>query len=169
MVALPLALAFGVASGAGAIAGLWGAIILGLLAAPLGGTPAQVSGPTGPMTVIMAGIISLLVQRYGDGAGLAMAFTVALVAGAFQVVFGLLRLGQYIVQMPYSVISGFMSGIGAIIIIIEIPDLLGLSLKGSVPHVLTALPGALNQVNGCLLYTSPSPRDQRGSRMPSSA
>ena len=151
VVALPLALAFGVASGAGAIAGLWGAIILGLLAAPLGGTPAQVSGPTGPMTVIMAGIISLLVQRYGDGAGLAMAFTVALVAGAFQVVFGLLRLGQYIVQMPYSVISGFMSGIGAIIIIIEIPDLLGLSLKGSVPQVLTALPGALNQVNGWAL------------------
>ena len=98
VVALPLAMAFGVTSGAGAIAGLWGAIVLGLLAAPLGGTPAQVSGPTGPMTVIMAGIITLLVNRYGDASGLAMAFTVVLLAGAFQVGFGLLRLGQYIVQ-----------------------------------------------------------------------
>ncbi len=64
VVALPLAMAFGVTSGAGAIAGLWGAIVLGFLAAPLGGTPAQVSGPTGPMTVIMAGIITAMVSRY---------------------------------------------------------------------------------------------------------
>ncbi|EDY37733.1 sulfate permease [Cyanobium sp. PCC 7001] len=151
VVALPLALAFGVASGAGAIAGLWGAIVLGLIAAPLGGTPSQVSGPTGPMTVIMAGIISLLGARYGSESGLAMAFTVALLAGGFQVVFGLLRLGQYITLMPYSVISGFMSGIGVIIVVLQLPALLGLSLRGSVPAILGALPGALGGMSGWAL------------------
>ena len=147
VVALPLAMAFGVTSGAGAIAGLWGAIVLGFLAAPLGGTPAQVSGPTGPMTVIMAGIIAAMVQRYGPDSGLAMAFTVALVAGALQVLFGLLRLGQYIVQMPYSVVSGFMSGIGVIVVLLQVPVLLGLSLGGSIPNILSALPAHLDQIN----------------------
>ena len=139
VVALPLAMAFGVTSGAGAIAGLWGAIVLGLIAAPLGGTPSQVSGPTGPMTVIMAGIIATMVQRYGTESGLAVAFTVALVAGLFQVLFGVLRLGQYIVQMPYSVISGFMSGIGGIVLVLQLPVLLGLNLRGSVPNILQGL------------------------------
>ncbi len=147
VVALPLAMAFGATSGAGAIAGLWGAIALGLIAAPLGGTPAQVSGPTGPMTVIMAGIIATMVQRYGPGAGLALAFTVALVAGLFQVVFGLLRLGQYIVQMPYSVISGFMSGIGGIVLVLQLPVLMGLDLGGSVPGILSGLWQELPQFN----------------------
>lgn len=151
VVALPLAMAFGVTSGAGAIAGLWGAIVLGLLAAPLGGTPAQVSGPTGPMTVIMAGIITLLVNRYGDASGLAMAFTVVLLAGAFQVGFGLLRLGQYIVQMPYSVISGFMTGIGVIVVVLQVPAMLGLTLKGSVPTILGQLPMAIGEANGAAL------------------
>ena len=151
VVALPLAMAFGVTSGAGAIAGLWGAIALGVVAAPLGGTPAQVSGPTGPMTVIMAGIITAMVSRYGAGSGLAMAFTVALVAGALQVLFGLLRLGQYIVQMPYSVISGFMSGIGAIVVLLQLPVLLGVELRGSIPQILAGLPAALPNANAMAL------------------
>jgi SulP family sulfate permease len=146
VVALPLAMAFGVTSGAGAIAGLWGAITLGFVAAPLGGTAAQVSGPTGPMTVIMAGIITALVQRYGPGSGLAMAFTVALLAGAVQVLFGLMRLGQYIVQMPYSVVSGFMSGIGVIVVVLQLPVLLGLELQGSIAQILTQLPAAAEQL-----------------------
>ena len=151
VVALPLAMAFGVTSGAGAIAGLWGAIVLGLIAAPLGGTPSQVSGPTGPMTVIMAGIIATMVQRYGTESGLAVAFTVALVAGLFQVLFGVLRLGQYIVQMPYSVISGFMSGIGGIVLVLQLPVLLGLNLRGSVPNILQGLWQELGQVNSWAL------------------
>jgi SulP family sulfate permease len=146
VVALPLAMAFGVTSGAGAIAGLWGAISLGFVAAPLGGTAAQVSGPTGPMTVIMAGIITALVQRYGPGSGLAMAFTVALLAGAVQVLFGLMRLGQYIVQMPYSVVSGFMSGIGVIVVVLQLPVLLGLELRGSIAQILAQLPAAAGQL-----------------------
>ena len=151
VVALPLAMAFGLTSGAGAIAGLWGAIVLGFIAAPLGGTPSQVSGPTGPMTVIMAAVITALVGRYGPEAGLAVAFTVALLAGGLQVLFGVFRLGQYIVQMPYSVISGFMSGIGVIVVVLQLPILLGLNLKGTIPQILGALPAQLPNLNGLAL------------------
>jgi sulfate permease, SulP family len=119
VVALPLALAFGVASGAGAIAGLYGAILVGFFAALFGGTPAQCSGPTGPMTVVMAGTIVLFAHEPR------LAFTVVMLGGLFQILFGVFRFGQYISLVPYPVISGFMSGIGAIIIILQLGPLLG--------------------------------------------
>jgi sulfate permease, SulP family len=147
VVALPLALAFGVASGAGPIAGLWGAITLGFLAALFGGTPSQVSGPTGPMTVIMTAVVTLLVGRHGPATGLAMAFSVVLLAGGFQVLFGLMKLGQYITMMPYTVISGFMSGIGVIIIVLQIPTLLGVNLSGTIPTIVAKLPWAITALN----------------------
>ena len=147
VVALPLALAFGVASGAGAIAGLYGAVTLGFFAALFGGTPSQVSGPTGPMTVIMTAVVTLLVGRYGPEGGLAMAFTVVVLAGGFQVLFGLMKLGQYITMMPYTVISGFMSGIGVIIIVLQIPTLLGVTLSGPIPTIVAGIPGAFAQLN----------------------
>jgi sulfate permease, SulP family len=147
VVALPLALAFGVASGAGAIAGLYGAVTLGFFAALFGGTPTQVSGPTGPMTVIMTAVVTLLVGRYGSEGGLAMAFTVVVLAGGFQVLFGLMKLGQYITMMPYTVISGFMSGIGVIIIVLQIPTLLGVTLSGPIPTIVAGIPGAFAQLN----------------------
>ncbi|MDJ1174907.1 SulP family inorganic anion transporter [Roseofilum capinflatum] len=124
IVALPLALAFGVSSGAGAIAGLYGAVCIGLLAALCGGTPSQISGPTGPMTVVMASVFTALIAKYPD-TGLAMSFTVIMLGGALQILFGVLKLGQYITLIPYTVISGFMSGIGVIIILIEVGPLLG--------------------------------------------
>jgi SulP family sulfate permease len=147
VVALPLALAFGVASGAGPIAGLWGAITVGFLAALFGGTPSQVSGPTGPMTVIMTSVITLLVGRYGASNGLPLAFAVVLLAGGFQVMFGLMKLGQYITMMPYTVISGFMSGIGVIIIVLQMPTLLGVTLSGSIPAIVAGLPWAIGSLN----------------------
>ncbi len=147
VVALPLALAFGVASGAGPIAGLWGAITVGFLAALFGGTPSQVSGPTGPMTVIMTTVITLLVGRYGAANGLPLAFAVVLLAGGFQVLFGLMKLGQYITMMPYTVISGFMSGIGVIIIVLQLPTLLGVKLSGSIPAIVAGLPWAFSSLN----------------------
>lgn len=120
VVALPLALAFGVASGAGAIAGLYGAIAVGFFAALFGGTPAQVSGPTGPMTVVMGAVVA-------QGAGnLAEAFAIVCLGGALQVGFGLLRVGRFVSYTPYSVVSGFMSGIGVIIIVIQVLPFLGL-------------------------------------------
>lgn len=151
VVALPLALAFGVASGAGALAGLYGAIVLGFLAALLGGTATQVSGPTGPMTVVMTGLLAVLTRRYGIEAALPLAFGIAALGGLLQVLMGVLRLGQTLTFMPYTVISGFMSGIGVIIVILQLPPLLGLKLSGSIPMLLTALAGALPGTNGLAL------------------
>jgi SulP family sulfate permease len=143
IVALPLALAFGVASGAGAAAGLWGAVLVGLFAALFGGTPTLISEPTGPMTVVMTAVIASLTARNPEN-GLAMAFTVVMLAGVFQIVFGLLKLGRYITQMPYTVISGFMSGIGCILIILQLGPFLGQAIpKGGVIGTLTALPQLL--------------------------
>jgi SulP family sulfate permease len=143
IVALPLALAFGVASGAGAAAGLWGAVLVGLFAALFGGTPSLISEPTGPMTVVMTAVIASLTARNPEN-GLAMAFTVVMLAGIFQIVFGVLKLGRYITQMPYTVISGFMSGIGFILIILQLGPFLGQAIpKGGVMGTLTALPQLL--------------------------
>ncbi|HSM19338.1 MAG TPA: SulP family inorganic anion transporter, partial [Hyphomicrobiales bacterium] len=124
VVALPLALAFGIASGAGAIAGLYGAIAVGFFAAIFGGTPSQVSGPTGPMTVVMAVVVT---QFAGN---LAEAFTIVMFGGLIQIGFGVMRLGRYIVYTPFSVISGFMSGIGVIIMVIQVLPLFGLATAG---------------------------------------
>ncbi|WP_096620211.1 SulP family inorganic anion transporter [Calothrix sp. NIES-3974] len=146
IVALPLALAFGVASGAGAIAGLHGAIIVGFFAALCGGTPAQVSGPTGPMTVVVTSVIATLVRRYPD-TGLAMAFTVIMLGGLLQILFGVMRLGQYITLMSYTVISGFMSGIGVIIILLELPPILGHEGSGGVVTTLQKLPTYISNPN----------------------
>ena len=143
VIALPMALAFGVASGAGAAAGLWGAVLVGLFAALFGGTPSLISEPTGPMTVVMTAVIASLTARNPEN-GLAMAFTVVMLAGIFQMVFGVLKLGRYITQMPYTVISGFMSGIGFILTILQLGPFLGQAIpKGGVMGTLTALPQLL--------------------------
>jgi sulfate permease, SulP family len=142
VVALPLALAFGVASGVGPIAGLYGAIAVGFFAAVFGGTPVQVSGPTGPMTVVMASVVALHSDR------LETAFAIVFFGGALQLVFGVLRLGRYVSYTPYSVISGFMSGIGVIIVLIQLLPFLGLpTAPGGPVGALRALPDALHHVN----------------------
>ncbi len=127
VVALPLAMAMGVASGVGAIAGLYGAIFVGLFAALFGGTPAQVSGPTGPMTVVMAAIFTQYTGMFPDdpAQGAALAFSVVALGGLIQILFGIFRLGKYIELVPHPVVSGFMSGIGIIIILLQIGPLLG--------------------------------------------
>ena len=124
IVALPLALAFGVASGAGPIAGMYGAICIGFFAAVFGGTPAQISGPTGPMTVVMAAVFADYTAR-DPVHGPVLAFTVVMLGGLFQILLGVFKFGRYISLIPFPVISGFMSGIGVIIILIQIAPLLG--------------------------------------------
>ena len=142
VVALPMALAFGVASGAGAAAGLWGAVIIGLVASLFGGTPTLISEPTGPMTVVFTAVILSFTSQIPDkGTALAMAFTVVVLAGVFQILFGFFRLGRYITMMPYTVISGFMSGIGVILVILQLAPFLGQSSPpGGVIGTLSALP-----------------------------
>jgi len=143
VIALPMALAFGVASGAGAAAGLWGAVLVGFFAALFGGTPTLISEPTGPMTVVMTAVITDLTATNPDH-GLAMAFTVVMMAGVFQIIFGSLRLGKYITMMPYTVVSGFMSGIGIILVVLQLAPFLGqASPKGGVVGTLRSLPELL--------------------------
>ena len=132
VIAVPLALAFGVASGAGAEAGLYGAIFVGFFAALFGGTPAQASGPTGPMTVVFAGLMMEMAHNPP------LVYTTVVLGGVTLILLGALGIGRYISLMPYPVISGFMSGIGAIIIILQIGPLLGHAAKpgGVIPNVM---------------------------------
>lgn len=147
VISLPLALAFGVASGAGAEAGLWGAIMVGFFAALFGGSTSLISEPTGPMTVIMTAVLTSMIAKYPD-TGMAITFTVVIMAGAFQVLLGTLKLGKYVTLMPYSVISGFMSGIGVILIILQLSPLLGHAAPtGGVMGTLVELPNTLANIN----------------------
>ena len=147
VIALPMALAFGVASGAGAAAGLWGAVLVGFFAALFGGTPTLISEPTGPMTVVMTAVIASMIATNPEN-GMAMAFTVVMMAGIFQIIFGTLRLGKYVTMMPYTVISGFMSGIGFILIFLQVAPFLGqASPKGGVLGTITNIPNLLQNIN----------------------
>ena len=148
VVALPLALAFGVQSGAGPVAGLYGAIAIGIFAAIFGGTSTQVSGPTGPMTVISALVIAKAIEGYGSlEAGMGFIICIFVLAGIVQILFGLLQLGAYIKYIPYPVVSGFMSGIGGIIILLQIFPFLGQASPKKVLDVLTHIPEAIPLIN----------------------
>lgn len=144
IVALPLALAFGLQSGLGAAAGLYGAIFISFFAALFGGTNTQISGPTAPMTavsmVIIAGIVAV---NEGDmSRAIPAILFVFLLAGLIQIVLGFLKVGQYIRFIPYPVVSGFMSGIGVIILITQILPMLGYYPKEDLSYIQTFVPQA---------------------------
>lgn len=142
VVSLPMALAFGVVSGLGALAGLYGAIAVGFFAAVFGGTRSLISGPTGPMSVVMA----VIVTSYAEN--LTEAFTIVMLAGIIQVLLAMLKIGRFIAYTPYSVISGFMSGIGLIIILLQTMPFLGApGAEGGPMGAMRALPDAFTNVN----------------------
>jgi SulP family sulfate permease len=142
VVALPVALAFGVASGLGPIAGLYGAIAVGFFAAVFGGTPSQISGPTGPMTIAMAVVVTQHADNFTE------AFTIVMLAGLLQIALGVLRIGSFVSYTPYSVISGFMSGIGVIIIVIQtLPFLGAANVSGGPLNSIRAWPDAVANLN----------------------
>ncbi|MCP4716870.1 MAG: SLC26A/SulP transporter family protein, partial [Deltaproteobacteria bacterium] len=153
VIALPLAIAFGVLAfapfgpeytAAGALAGLYGAIFTGIFAALFGGTPSQVTGPTGPMTIVMTSVIASLMQEYsiaGDPAlqvrfVLTCAFLCVFMGGVFQIMFGLLRLGSLIKFIPYPVIAGFMNGIAVIIFCGQLRSFAGLDKTAGIAAIL---------------------------------
>lgn len=125
IVAIPLALAFGVASGLGAMAGLYGAIILCFIAAILGGAKTQISGPTGPMTVILAAAVAAYPNEPQA------IFTIIVMAGIIQVALSMMNVAGMVKYVPYPVISGFLSGIGVIIILLQINPFFGADVIGS--------------------------------------
>ena len=144
IVALPLALAFGLQSGMGAAAGLYGAIFISFFAALFGGTNTQISGPTAPMTavsmVIIAGIVG---ANNGDlQKAIPAILIVFILAGLFQIIMGYIKVGQYIRYIPYPVVSGFMTGIGVIILITQILPMLGYYPKEDVAFVNEFTPQA---------------------------
>lgn len=141
VVAIPLALAFGVASGLGPMAGMYGAIMVGFFAAWLGGTPTNVSGPTGPMVVVLAGLFASL---SGD---VALILTAVVLAGVLQVLMGISKLGDFVRLVPYPVVSGFMTGIGVIIIILQLDATLGQSAPAGTLPALRYMPEALANTN----------------------
>ena len=148
VIALPLALAFGVQSGLGAAAGLYGAIALGILAAALGGTRTQASGPTGPMTVVSASVVATAVATTGSvEAGLGIALLAFLCGGVLQILLGLVGVGKYVKFFPYPVVSGFMSGVGLIIIVLQIWPFLGSASPKSPLEVFTRIAEPIAAVN----------------------
>lgn len=148
IIALPLSLAFGVQSGLGAEAGLYGGIAVGIFAALFGGTPTQASGPTGPMTVVSAAIVLYAVNATGSiENGLGVILLCFLAGGVFQIMLGLLGVGKYIRYFPYPVVSGFMSGVGIIIIILQLWPLLGSNSPKSTIAVITNIAEPLAVIN----------------------
>ncbi|MDE2751414.1 MAG: SulP family inorganic anion transporter [Gemmatimonadota bacterium] len=142
VVALPVALAFGIASGLGPAAGLYSVIAVGFFASVFGGTRSQISGPTAPMTVAMAVIVTTHASTLGE------AFAIVVLAGLLQVALGLLRIGRFVVYTPHVVVSGFMSGIGVIIMLIQSLPFIGAAApSGGAPGAIDALAVAIHSVN----------------------
>ncbi len=142
VVGLPVALAFGVASGMGAAAGLYGAIGVGLFAALFGGTRSQISGPTAPMTVAMAVIIT------EHASSMSEALVVVMMGGFLQILLGVLRIGRYVAYTPHVVISGFMSGIGLIVMLIQALPFIGApAAPGGVVGTIHVLSEAIGDIN----------------------
>ena len=148
VVALPLALAFGVQSGMGAAAGLYGAIAVGIFAAIFGGTQTQASGPTGPMTVVSAALVAAAIELTGSlESGMTIILMAFLLGGLIQIIFGFLNIANYVKYFPYPVVSGFMSGVGLIIVILQIFPFAGLSSPKSTIAVLQDLPRLFAEAN----------------------
>ena len=137
VISLPVALGFGIASGLGAAAGLWCAIAVGFFASVFGGTNSQISGPTAPMTVAM----TVVVSTHADS--LAEALTIVVMAGTIQMLMGVSKIGRFVAYTPQVVISGFMSGIGIIVMLLQLLPMLGAaSSTGGPVGVVQALPSA---------------------------
>lgn len=158
IIALPLALAFGVYSGLGPTAGLYGAIFLSFFAALFGGTNTQISGPTAPMTALsMVVIASLIASNDGDvGKALPIILAVFMLSGFMQVVLGLMKLGEYIRYIPYPVVSGFMTAIGLIIISTQTLPVLGYYPKEDINLVTSFKPEAEAEILSKILQEEAS-------------
>ena len=158
IIALPLALAFGVYSGLGPTAGLYGAIFLSFFAALFGGTNTQISGPTAPMTALsMVVIASLIASNDGDvGKALPIILAVFMLSGFMQVVLGLMKLGKYIRYIPYPVVSGFMTAIGLIIISTQTLPVLGYYPKEDINLVTSFKPEAEAEILSKILQEEAS-------------
>ena len=143
-----MGLAFGVVSGFGPIAGLYGAAVTGLCAALFGGTNTQIAGPTGPIAIVMASVVATFVDRPGAVAA------VILLAGLLQVLFGSLRFGHYLSLLPYPVTSGFATAVGGIIIVMQLNPVIGLPPAADIIGTLRSVAGNLGDANPASVLTA---------------
>lgn len=139
VVALPLALAFAVASGVDPKAGLYTAIVAGIIAAVFGGSPVQITGPTGAMAVILVGIVA----KYG----IEKVWIAGVMAGMIQIALGVAKLGQLVKFIPYPVTAGFTNGIAVIIFCGQLNNFFGLQLPRS-EHFLPGLWQTVTHLEG---------------------
>lgn len=141
IITLPQALAFGVATGFGASAGIWGAIILCLTAGVLGTKVPMISGVTGPVAIVVASVMHALNKDMGS------VIFIIFMAGIFQILLSLSKLPEVVKYVPYPVISGFMNGVGVIIIIMQLNPLLGLPPCSNTIESLECVYNSLHAVN----------------------
>lgn len=149
IIALPMGLAFGIQSGLGAQAGLYTAIILAIVAAFIGGTKTLLSDPTGPMTIVAATVVSTAVVATQDSLENAMPIIVAtfVLAGLLQALFSFFGIAKLVKFMPYPVVSGFMGGIGVIIIVLQLFPILGYASPKGILNILASLGTPLANIN----------------------
>ena len=148
IVGLPMALAFGVQSGMGAQAGIYTAIILALVAALVGGTKTLISDPTGPMTVVAATVVSLGITANSSlENALPLILGTFVLAGVFELIFGLLDFGKFVKFMPHPVVSSFMTGIGVIIISMQLFPFLGHTSPKGFMNIMTKIESPLANIN----------------------
>lgn len=141
VVAMPQALAFGVATGLGAMAGMWGAVILCFMSAVFGPNVPIISGPTGPCTIALAAILS------GKGFDLNDIILIILMAALIQLALSLTKLSDVVRYVPYPVISGFLNGVGFILIIMQLNPLLGHNIAASATDTILNINQALSNIN----------------------
>ena len=141
IIAFPQALAFGVASGFGASAGIWGAIILSFIVGLVGSKVPVISGPTAPVAIILASAFAVTSGKVSD------VILILIMASILQILISLTSAPKLIKYVPYPVISGFLSGIGLIIIILQTPVLLGAVAKSSTIETLMNLPSLMNLIS----------------------
>ncbi|MCI5065189.1 SulP family inorganic anion transporter [bacterium] len=155
VIALPLALAFGVGSGLGAVAGLWGAVAGGVVGGFFSGSRVSVSGPTGPTMVQLAAVMVGFRLASGEP-DLSAAFSIVFLSGVLLVGFSFLQLSKLIYFTPYSVVSGFMCGIGVIVMLLQVNPFVGLESPSSVMSALTGIPYAVTHADNATLLVAVS-------------
>lgn len=145
VVALPVAMAFGVASGLGAAAGLYGAMCCGLLASLFGGTKGQQSGPTGPIAVIIAALL------VANNSNLSIVFAAIILGGVIQIAAGKFGWGELVRYLPYPVVSGFMTGIALIIILLQVNPFFGIKGSKQIMENINSFPNIATEMNSAAL------------------
>jgi len=154
IIALPLALAFGEISQLGPVAGIWGAIAGGIIGGLFGGCMVGVSGPTAPKAAQIATFMSLFIIGSTDKPDLVAAFSIIFLSGIVLVFISLLKISRFIHLTPYSVIAGFMCGIGVIVILTQINAFLGLEAEKNIHSVFQNFSKNLKNANPDALFVA---------------